>query len=69
MSTVTITISNDGTCSVRFDPPAKKNGQEFRQEAAALCLHTLHAVYGESTKKGPTLERRAEKAAKRGKGQ
>ena len=39
MSTVTITISNDGTCSVRFDPPAKKNGQEFRQVAAALCLH------------------------------
>ena len=68
MSTVTITLSNDGTCSVRFDPPAKKNGQEFRQVAAALCLHTLNAVYGASPKKSPALERRAEKAAKRGKG-
>ena len=61
-ATVTITISHDGMCSVRFDPPPKKGGHEFRQEAAALCLHLLHHVYGNPAeiKKKPGEERRAD---------
>lgn len=72
MNTVTITIANDGTCSVTFDPPVKKGGREFRQEAAALCLHVLHHVYnnpvGQCVRKRPGMERRAQSAAQSGKG-
>ena len=67
MSTVTITISNDGTCSVRFDPPAKKNGQEFRQVAAALCCTRSTPCTAKARKKarrwndGPKKPRNAAK--------
>lgn len=58
---VTITIGNDGTVGVEFRPRPRPGAREFRQEAAALCLHLLNSVYGTPLKEKPgAVVRRAD---------